>query len=143
MSKAWVIGAVVLIMSGVLLVVQATSSKTSIVVTPHELALNPKDKRIERLRVAGKVSAGLPIDYQHEPITELRFGIEDPGTGGGGLISVVYRGVRPDMFAVGRDVIMDGDYDNGIFKAASLMTQCPSKYEPPKVGQETKSVAKD
>ena len=64
----------------------------------------------------------------------MRFGIEDPGTGGGGLIAVVYRGVRPDMFAVGRDVIMDGDYYNGTFTAANLLTQCPSKYEPPKAG---------
>ena len=133
MSKAWIVGAVVLIMAGVLLVVQATSTKTSIVVTPHDLAARPKDARVERLRVAGKVSGGIPIDYQHEPFTELRFGIEDPGTGGGALIPVTYRGVRPDMFAVGRDVIMDGDFDKGTFVAASLMTQCPSKYEPPKV----------
>ena len=133
MSKAWILGAVVLIMAGVFLVVQATSTKTSVVVTPHELAAKPKEQRIERLRVAGKVSAGIPINYQHEPYTELRFGIEDPGTGGGGIIAVTYRGVRPDMFAVGRDVIMDGEFHNGTFTAASLMTQCPSKYEPPKV----------
>lgn len=133
MSKAWIIAAIVLIMSGVLLVLQATSTKTSIVVTPHDLAAKSKDSRIERLRVAGKVSAGIAIDYQHEPHAELRFGIEDPGTGGGGLIPVVYKGVRPDMFAVGRDVIMDGDFDKGTFVAANLLTQCPSKYEPPKV----------
>ncbi len=133
MSKAWILGAVVLIMAGVFLVIQATSSKTSIVVTPHELAAKPKDATVQRLRVAGKVSSGLPIDYQHEPYAQLSFGIEDPGTGGGGLIPVVYKGVRPDMFAVGRDVIMDGDYINGTFTAGSLMTQCPSKYEPPKV----------
>lgn len=130
-SKAWILGAVVLIMSGVFLVVQATSTKTSVVITPHELSAKPKDLKLERLRLAGKVSASAPIDYQHEPYTELKFTIEDPGTGGGGLVPVVYRGVRPDMFAVGRDIIMDGDYIDGTFTATNLMTQCPSKYEPP------------
>ena len=118
-------------MAGVFLVIQATSSKTSIVVTPHELAAKPKDATVQRLRVAGKVSSGLPIDYQHEPYAQLSFGIEDPGTGGGGLIPVVYKGVRPDMFAVGRDIIVDGEFKDGTLVASRVLTQCPSKYEPP------------
>lgn len=132
MSKAWIIGVVVLVMSGVWLVVQATTTKTAIVYTPQQLA--ESSRSIERVRVAGKVSSKIPVNYQHDPHAELRFGIENPGTGSEVAVPVVYRGVRPDMFAVGRDVIMDGELREGTFQASNLMTQCPSKYEPPTTG---------
>lgn len=132
MSKAWIIAAVFLSAAGIFLVVQATSTQTSVVVTPAELVASAHGAERERLRVAGKVSDKLPIDYRHEPYAELSFGIENPGTGGTEVLPVTYRGVKPDMFAVGRDVILDGDYSGGKFMAASLMTQCPSKYEPPR-----------
>jgi cytochrome c-type biogenesis protein CcmE len=46
------------------------------------------------------------------------------------VVPVVYQGLKPDMFAAGRDVLIDGDYVGGVIKAAKLQTQCPSKYEP-------------
>lgn len=46
-------------------------------------------------------------------------------------VPVVYQGLRPDMFAVGRDVIIDGEFKDGVVFASSLLTQCPSKYEAP------------
>ena len=132
MPKAWILSAVFIVVAGIFLIVQATSTQTSVVVTPSDLVLQYKGQERERLRVAGKVSDKLPINYTHEPIAELSFGIENPGVGGAEVLAVSYKGVKPDMFAVGRDVIMDGDYIQDKFVAASLMTQCPSKYEPPK-----------
>jgi cytochrome c-type biogenesis protein CcmE len=132
MSKAWILSAAILIFAGIFLVVQATSTQTSVVISPSELVINNKGQTLERLRVAGKVSDKLPINYQHEPYAELSFGIENPGLGSAEVLAVSYRGVRPDMFAVGRDIIMDGDYLEDRFQAATLLTQCPSKYEPPK-----------
>ena len=35
------------------------------------------------------------------------------------------------MFTAGRDVIIDGEYKDGVLQAQKLLTQCPSKYEPP------------
>ena len=46
-------------------------------------------------------------------------------------VPVIYRGLRPDMFTAGRDVIIDGSFENGTVVASSLLTQCPSKYEAP------------
>jgi cytochrome c-type biogenesis protein CcmE len=34
------------------------------------------------------------------------------------------------MFAEGRDVIIEGRYENGTLHAQQIMTSCPSKYEP-------------
>jgi cytochrome c-type biogenesis protein CcmE len=46
-------------------------------------------------------------------------------------LSVAYHGVIPDMFQVGRDVVVEGKLDaSGTFKADVLMTKCASKYEP-------------
>ena len=44
--------------------------------------------------------------------------------------TVIYRGSIPDNFAVGRDVIVDGRLEGGVFhaKTDSLSTKCPSKY---------------
>lgn len=46
-------------------------------------------------------------------------------------IPVEYRGAIPDMFAVGREVVVEGRMDDrGVFLADVLMTKCGSKYEP-------------
>lgn len=51
-------------------------------------------------------------------------------------IHVIYNGLKPDMFEPSRDVLIDGVITlrekGGFFlEAHSILTQCPSKYEPP------------
>jgi cytochrome c-type biogenesis protein CcmE len=47
-------------------------------------------------------------------------------------VPVVYKGTVPDLFATGRDVVVDGTLRNGVFVAVpnTLVTKCPSKYSP-------------
>jgi cytochrome c-type biogenesis protein CcmE len=54
----------------------------------------------------------------------------DPGA----RVSVLYHGTVPDLFRVGREVVVTGAMANGIFAAesGSLSTKCPSKYAPAK-----------
>jgi cytochrome c-type biogenesis protein CcmE len=49
-------------------------------------------------------------------------------------VPVVYRGSVPDLFRVGREVVVDGKLRNGVFVAEpnTLVTKCPSKYTPKK-----------
>lgn len=49
-------------------------------------------------------------------------------------VAVVYAGSVPDLFRVGRDVVVEGRLRNGAFEAKrdSLVTKCPSKYAPKK-----------
>lgn len=58
----------------------------------------------------------------------LRFSLQE--IGGKAVIPVVYRGSVPDLFAPGRDVVLEGRLRSGIFEAVpgSLVTKCPSKY---------------
>ncbi|HYV56162.1 MAG TPA: cytochrome c maturation protein CcmE [Candidatus Nitrosopolaris sp.] len=47
-------------------------------------------------------------------------------------VPVAYRGILPDMFSEGREVVVEGRYQNGSLTARQIMTSCPSKYEPAK-----------
>ena len=60
----------------------------------------------------------------------LRFGIRDRN-GKGPTIPVVYTGVVPDPFRVGREVIVTGKLQDGTFvgERDSLITKCPSKFQ--------------
>jgi len=44
-------------------------------------------------------------------------------------VPVAYNGILPDMFAEGREVVVEGHYGAGALAAKQIMTSCPSKYE--------------
>ena len=60
----------------------------------------------------------------------LRFRLRD--VKGTATATVVYKGTVPDLFRSGRDVVVDGKLRNGVFVAVpnTLVTKCPSKYQP-------------
>jgi cytochrome c-type biogenesis protein CcmE len=49
-----------------------------------------------------------------------------------GRANVVYHGSVPDLYKVGRVVVIDGTLRNGTFVGHDLSTKCPSKYSPAK-----------
>ena len=61
--------------------------------------------------------------------TTLRFGLRDI-SGRGAAVPVSYRGEVPDLFKVGRHVLVRGRLQAGTFVAQpdSLVTKCPSRY---------------
>jgi cytochrome c-type biogenesis protein CcmE len=63
----------------------------------------------------------------------LRFALSDPQKKTG-HVDVVYHGTVPDLYRVGREVVVAGTYANGSFTAkdGTLSTKCPSKYTPAK-----------
>lgn len=137
MNKLFLSILAVFIVLGGLAVIRTTKLTASTVFLPSDLASkrtgNP-DVRLMRIRVGGRVSS-LPVDYKVQPVIELKFSITDPGIKSEGpetqTVPVIYNGLKPDMFAPGRDVIIDGEFVNGVLVANKLLTQCPSKYEPP------------
>jgi cytochrome c-type biogenesis protein CcmE len=46
--------------------------------------------------------------------------------------NVSFHGSMPDLFKVGREVVVTGKVENGVFRAHDLSTKCPSKYAPAK-----------
>jgi cytochrome c-type biogenesis protein CcmE len=58
----------------------------------------------------------------------LRFRLRD--VGGRASVPIAYRGAVPDLFSVGRHVLVQGRLRAGTFVAVpgSLVTKCPSRY---------------
>ena len=81
------------------------------------------------LRIAGRVRAG-SIAYDARTLA-LRFeiGAFDEKGNVGAAVPVAFTGIKPDMFADGRDVIVEGKYREGTIVADKVLTSCPSKYE--------------
>ena len=69
----------------------------------------------------------------------LRFGLRDIGQKSAKTVPVRYAGSVPDLFKVGRDIVVDGRLRNGTFVAepGSMITKCPSKYAPKQSGDPT------
>lgn len=128
------------IVAGGVLVYQATRGTSSLVLMPSELLAKAHASNLPRVRVGGRVVD--PVEYQTEPFFLLRFSVRDP-KGGDQIVPVEYRGLKPDMFQAGRDVLIDGDFKGGTLVAAKLQTQCPSKYEPAMPGVVSTSRVED
>ena len=100
------------------------------------------------IRLAGRVAPGSLSKKTSAKGTEMKFRVgefREAGLDEAGLdevpnasetVAVEYTGVVPDMFAEGRDVIIEGEYSGGVLHAKSVMTSCPSKYEPEVEGQQ-------
>ncbi len=85
------------------------------------------------LRIAGRVAAGSLDSKTSAAGTEMKFRIGDfvdAAPAAADTLAVEYTGIVPDMFAEGRDVIVEGTYAGGVLRASAVMTSCPSKYEP-------------
>jgi cytochrome c-type biogenesis protein CcmE len=78
----------------------------------------------QRVRLCGKVVPdGLVVNAGQ---LEASFSL----SGQRGLVPVIYRGVVPEMFKAGVDVVAEGRLDRaGLFQSDVLMTKCASKYE--------------
>ena len=48
---------------------------------------------------------------------------------GGSRVQVRYKGVVPEAFAEGMEVVVDGRMSDTIFEARDIIVKCPSKYE--------------
>ena len=103
--------------------------------TMDEFLLKKAALANEDIRVAGRVQAGsiqwdpaaLNLTFVLTPIEQEPTPVEVTQAG----VSVSYQGILPDMFAEGRDVIIEGLYTpEQQLVASTIMTSCPSKYEP-------------
>jgi cytochrome c-type biogenesis protein CcmE len=93
--------------------------------TPSQL-LKSGTSSERSVELTGKVAAG----SVKKSGDTLRFGVRDRD-GSGPAIPVVYTGVVPDPFRVGREVIVTGKLQGGTFvgERDSLVTKCPSKFQ--------------
>lgn len=94
-------------------------------VAPSELDEHPG----KTVSLGGRV-VGRPTGDAHAG--GLRFVLEDIAGQAPDRVTVVYRGSVPDQFKSGRELVVRGTMQNGVFVAekGSMVTKCPSKYAP-------------
>jgi cytochrome c-type biogenesis protein CcmE len=100
--------------------------------TVTELATTPVAPAAGGFRLDGKVAAGSVVYDQKAPRLTFRM------TDGKQAIGVQYDGLKPDAFADGRDVVVEGTFRHSdrTLIASKLVTKCPSKYEAEGLGKD-------
>jgi len=118
------VGVVVIVTSIAYLIFSGATGSTMYFLTVPEVQQKLTSLKGEPIRVSGKVTAD-PIDWDLRNLS-LGFVIGDDQA----RIPVRYKGVKPDMFQKGVDVIVEGRIGHdGVLVASVLMTSCPSKYQ--------------
>lgn len=115
--------AIILVAMGYLMFVGFTRSATYFL-TVSEVLDRSSSVRGKPLKVSGTI-VGDSIQWDIKNFS-LKFVITD----GNRRLAVEHKGVRPDNFEGGKQVILDGSLrEDGVFVATQVLVQCPTKYE--------------
>ncbi len=127
-GKGVYLAALILFLGGLGYLIYSGVSQDSVYFLNVSEALAMDESELGQARLFGKVApqnitpkkGGLGVAF------DLKDQKEAPGT-----IRVDYSGAVPDTFKEGVEVIVEGNFVNGhkMFRATSLITKCPSKYE--------------
>ena len=92
--------------------------------------------RTQQVQLAGVVVGPVAGDSH---AGGLRFWLRDIGSGPRARVPVLYRGSVPDLFRVGRHIVVVGQLQKGTFVSQrdSMITKCPSKYAPKASGEKS------
>jgi cytochrome c-type biogenesis protein CcmE len=115
---------VVFVLAGAYLAYSGARSSMAYYLTVGELLERASTLREADIRLSGLVAAGT---IAHDPVAgTLAFRVTD----GSRALDVRYRGVVPDAFKDGAEVVVEGRFDGRTFTASRLFAKCPSKFEP-------------
>lgn len=141
-KSKFLLGSFVIVAAVGALIWSAVQETSAYFLTMEEYAAAQGAHDGKALRLAGRVADGtvdwdpktLDLAFVMQPIPEKenahseRVAVELPA-GAVSTLPVTFNGILPDMFAEGRDVIVEGHVVGGVFEADTLLTTCPSKYE--------------
>jgi cytochrome c-type biogenesis protein CcmE len=119
---------VVFVLAGAYLAYSGARSSMAYYLTVGELLDRASTLQAADIRLSGLVAAGT---IAHDPVAgTLAFKVTD----GARVLDVRYRGIVPDAFKDGAEVVVEGQFDGRTFTAARLFAKCPSKFEPAEEG---------
>lgn len=124
-KRKFIIGGAVVLLAIAYLMYSSMQDTTLYYLTPTELINRAQTMSDQGIRLGGRVVEG-SVNYDNSART-LSFKVGD----GQVEIPVVYKGLVPDTFKEGADVIVEGKHTpQGVFEANTLLAKCPSKYVP-------------
>lgn len=129
-GKSLYLVALALFLGGVGYLVFSGFSQNSVYFLNVSEALAMPSDKLQSIRLFGTVAPEGIARLDDGP--GVRFLLEDKDSPGQ-TVRVMYRGAVPDTFKEGVEVIVEGGMPQGgaasEFRAKTLMTKCPSKYE--------------
>ena len=118
------IGGTIIALAIVCLVLSSAEGTAVYALSVHELRAQSPAIYGQAIRVSGTVDGGTIAWDASESL--LEFNLAD----GEDSLLVTFRGARPDMLRDGAQAVVEGKLQpSGVFEAAKLLLQCPSKYE--------------
>ncbi|MDP2726090.1 MAG: cytochrome c maturation protein CcmE [Dehalococcoidia bacterium] len=123
-TKVLAVGAIIAL-AVIYLVYSGIQSTSMYYLSVDELLAQGNTASSEQLRISGKVVDGtVRTDPKNMSLSFVAAG--DSKT-----IPVVYKGVVPDSFKPGAEVVLEGKLTSGgTFEANTLLAKCPTKYAP-------------
>lgn len=122
-NRKILIAVAVFVLVGGYLAYSGARSSMSYYLTVGELLEQAPSIGAADVRLSGRVAAA-GVNWDQVAGT-LAFVVTD----GTRRLPVRYRGVVPDAFKPGADVVVEGRYDGASFTAVRLFAKCPSKFE--------------
>jgi len=123
----FIVGIAVIFLAVAYLAVSSMSSMSTYYLTIGELNDQAAKVAGQPVRVSGKViDSSIQRDSVNLVLRFTAYDEKDPSK----TLPIVYKGVVPDTFKEGADVVVEGKLtSNGVFEAKTLFAKCPSKYE--------------
>jgi cytochrome c-type biogenesis protein CcmE len=123
----WIVGGAIILGGAGFLMAQAINQTGEYYLTPQELAtkVSQDPSFVETgVKVGARVVPGSIVRAAGG--REVSFNVSD----GAHTYPVVYRGITPDTFTDGVDVVVEGRLGHdGTFRATTLLAKCASRYE--------------
>jgi cytochrome c-type biogenesis protein CcmE len=123
----WLVGGALILGGAGFLMIQATRATGEYYLTPQELAtkVSSDPSFVETgVKVGARVVPGSIVRAPGG--REVSFRVSD----GAQTYPVMYRGITPDTFTDGVDVVVEGRLgQDGTFHATTLLAKCASRYE--------------
>lgn len=122
-TKPVLISCVIIVVIGYLIYTGLRDTMTYYL-TVSELMAQPAYAKDQTVKVGGIVIPD-SVKWDNKEL-RLVFRLQDEKSS----LNVDYRGVVPDSFKPGKEVVLEGTYSpDGGFKATTIMPKCASKYE--------------
>lgn len=111
------------------MIVKALNSSLVYFVLPNEYAKDPSSFANRRIRLGGMVEPGT-VKFDDKDL-QLTFLVTDSIK----EYQVDYHGAPPDLFKENQGVVVEGTFQDGVFKGDNLLVKHSENYRPPAPGQ--------
>lgn len=123
--KRFIVCVLVMVVALGYMIYSAMANGSEYYLTVSEVYALGEQAQQSQIKIGGKVDAGSIV--WDRAISGVNFNISDEK---GKTMAIAYRGVVPDSFQPGAEVILEGRVmQDGSFAATTLLAKCASKYE--------------